>query len=126
MSLGKVSKLRLATCDVRLQQFVTALAADVDAGLVPGVSDITVLCGYRGKAEQDKAFRDGASKLLYPHSKHNRVPALAVDIAPFPIDWKNLAAFEALRKYALALASRMGIRIRVISWDLPHYELVSA
>lgn len=125
MSLGSVSKQRLATCDVRLQQFVTALAADVDAGLVPGVSDITVLCGYRGEAAQNKAFREGKSKLLYPHSKHNRTPSRAVDIAPYPIDWGDLAAFEALRKYGLELASRMGIRVRVISWDWPHWELVA-
>jgi peptidoglycan L-alanyl-D-glutamate endopeptidase CwlK len=124
MPLGKASKLKLATCDARLQQFVTALVADVDAGKVPGVSDITVLCGYRGQAEQNAAFQAGTSKLIYPHSKHNRVPSMAVDLAPYPIDWKDTEAFEALRRYALALASRMGIRIRVISWDLPHYELI--
>lgn len=122
--LGKTSKLHLATCDVKLQQFITALAADVDAGLVPGVKDLIVLCGYRGEAAQNKAFREGKSKKLYPHSKHNCVPSRAVDIAPYPINWQDVAAFEALRKYALELASRMGIRIRVISWDLPHYELV--
>jgi peptidoglycan L-alanyl-D-glutamate endopeptidase CwlK len=121
--LGKSSLLKLATCDARLQQLVTALAADVDSGLVPGVSDLTVLCGYRGQAEQDKAFRDGASKLQWPRSKHNRTPSAAVDIAPYPVDWKNTAAFEALREYTLELASRLHIRIRVISWDLPHYEL---
>lgn len=124
VSLGKESKLKLATCDVKLQQFVAALAADVDAGLVPGVSDLTVLCGYRGQTAQNEAFRTGKSKLIYPHSKHNRVPSMAVDIAPYPVNWKDEAAFQALRKYALELAAKLGIRIRVISWDLPHYELV--
>lgn len=124
MPLGKSSKVRLATCDARLQQLVTALVADVDAGKVPGVPDITVLCGYRGEKEQNEAFRIGTSKLQYPKSKHNKVPALAVDLAPYPLDWKNVKAFEALRKYTLDLASRMHIRIRVISWDLPHFELV--
>jgi len=125
MSLGKSSKLKLATCDARLQQFVTALAADVDDGKVPGVSDMTVLCGYRGEAEQNDAFKRGTSKLQYPKSKHNRIPALAVDVAPYPVDWKNNAAFEALREHGLKLAAKMHIRIRVISWDLPHYELVN-
>lgn len=124
--LGKTSKLLLATCDVRLQQLVTDVAAHVDAGACPGVSDITVLCGYRGEAAQNKAFREGKSKLLYPHSKHNRVPSMAVDIAPYPINWQDTAAFEALRKFVLERASALGIRIRVISWDLPHFELVSA
>lgn len=124
MALGKASKLKLATCDVRLQQLVTALVADVEAGLVPGVSDLTVLCGYRGEAAQNKAFREGASKLIYPHSKHNRIPSRAVDLAPYPIDWNDPVPFEALREHTLSLASRLGIRIRVISWDLPHYELL--
>lgn len=125
--LGKASKLKLATCDVRLQQLITDVMAHVDSGALAAddVHDLTVLCGYRGKAEQDKAFRDGASKLLYPHSKHNRVPAMAVDIAPFPLDWQNTARFEAVRKLVLERASALGIRIRVISWDLPHFELVS-
>lgn len=124
MPLGTKSKVRLAECDPRLGRFVEAVMADVDAGLVPGVGDLTVLCGFRGQAEQDDAFARGASKLKWPRSKHNKTPALAVDIAPYPVDWKNVKAFEALRKHALTVASRIGVRIRVISWDLPHYELI--
>lgn len=125
MPLGKSSALKLATCHADLRCFVAQLAADVDAGLVEGVHDLTVLCGYRGEAEQNDAFRRGTSKLQFPNSKHNKVPALAVDLAPYPVNWKDTAAFERLRAYALELASRMHIRIRVIPWDLPHYELVS-
>jgi peptidoglycan L-alanyl-D-glutamate endopeptidase CwlK len=124
MSLGKTSLAKLAQCDIKLQQLIQDVAARVDSGECHGVEDITVLCGYRGKEEQNKAFRDGASKLLFPHSKHNRTPALAVDIAPFPIDWKDRQAFERLRAFVLERASQLGIRIRVISWDLPHFELV--
>jgi hypothetical protein len=133
MSLGKASLLRLATCHPELRRFVQQLANDVDEGLVEGVSDLTVLWGYRGEAAQNEAFKRGTSKLQYPQSKHNKVPALAVDIAPYPIprtpsgEWDDKSPqWEALRAYALKLAARMHIRIRVISWDLPHYELVSA
>lgn len=125
MALGRSSKLRLATCDARLQQLITAVAARVDAGELAGagVRDLTVLCGYRGEAEQNAAFDRGASKLRWPRSKHNKVPALAVDIAPYPINWNDRAAFEALREFVLKVAAELGIPIRVISWDLPHFEL---
>jgi hypothetical protein len=128
MSLGKVSRLRLATCDVRLQQFVTALAADVDAGLVPGVSDISVACGHRNEADQNREFAEGDSKLQWPKSKHNTLPSRAVDVWPHPVDWTGAGrpAFEALRAHGLKLAAKMHIRVRVISWDWPHWELVEA
>lgn len=125
MPLGRESKLRLATCDARLQQLVTAVAAKVDAGaLLPLVGDISVACGYRGQAEQNAAFDRGASKLRWPRSKHNSVPSKAVDLWPSPVDWKRHDQFEAVRGLVLSTAAELGIRIRVISWDLPHFELV--
>jgi hypothetical protein len=45
--------------------------------------DLTILCGHRGQADQDAAFNSGASKLRWPRSKHNSMPSLAVDVAPF-------------------------------------------
>jgi peptidoglycan L-alanyl-D-glutamate endopeptidase CwlK len=124
VSLGKVSQNKLSTCHVELQRFVRALEKSIDADPLPHCSDITVLCGWRGKEEQDEAFRRGTSKLVWPKSKHNRMPySLAVDLAPYPVDWKNTAGFEELRKRALQVATAEDVHIRVISWDLPHYEL---
>ena len=45
-------------------------------------NDLTVLCGHRGKVEQDAAYKAGSSKLRWPKSKHNSTPSLAVDVAP--------------------------------------------
>jgi hypothetical protein len=125
MPLGAVSGGRLATCHPDLRRFVEELVEGIDAGelATAGVRDVTVLCGHRGKAEQDQAFERGTSKLRWPNSKHNQQPSLAVDIAPYPIDWDNLPAFDVLRGYALGVAARLGIRLRVISWDRPHFEL---
>ena len=44
--------------------------------------DLSVICGHRGQAEQDAAFRSGASKLAWPKSSHNVKPSRAVDVAP--------------------------------------------
>lgn len=123
MPLGKKSKEKLATCHPELQRLFEDVAAGVDRGECPGVKDITVLCGHRGQAEQDKAYADGSSKKQWPGSKHNALPSLATDAAPYPIDWDDLQSFRNLRGYVLDRAEALGIKIRVISWDWPHYEL---
>ncbi len=123
MPLGNLSRLRLSTCRPELVTFVEALADGIDAGECPGVEDITVLCGHRGEEAQNKAFADGASKKRWPDSEHNTMPSNAVDVAPYPVKWKDLTSFEALRTYGLKVAQRLGIRLRIISWDWPHWEL---
>ncbi len=51
--------------------------------------DCSVICGHRSMAEQDDAFQKGFSKVEYPKSKHNKLPSLAVDVVPYPIDWND-------------------------------------
>ena len=70
---GRLSTQRLSTCDERLQDICNEAIK---------VYDFSVLCGHRDEIEQKKLFREGKSKLEYPHSKHNSIPSLAVDIAP--------------------------------------------
>lgn len=125
MPLGKKSEEKLATCHPDIQRLVRAVATGVDKGECSGVHDITVVCGHRGQKEQDQAYKDGTSKKQWPGSKHNSLPSLAVDMAPYPIDWDDLQSFRNLRSYALDVADKHGIKIRVISWDWPHYELKS-
>lgn len=120
--LSNTSLSRLATCDERLQKVVTAVAA---------YFDFTVLEGHRGQAAQDLAVQQGRSQTPWPKSKHNSVPSRAVDLAPYPIDWKNEAAFMALAWAVAFEAGKLGIKIR---WggtfktlrDLPHFELEGA
>lgn len=88
---------------------------------------LVVLCGHRGQADQDAAFAAGTSKLKWPRGKHNKMPSLAVDVAPEPIDWNNVAAFEKLAKHMLEIAAEEGVDI---VWggawkmrDLVHFEL---
>lgn len=118
--LGHASLTKLATCHPDLVRLVLAYERRAKR-------DFTVLCGWRGEAEQDAAFASGASKLKWPKSKHNVLPkSLAVDIAPYPVDWTDAGkpAFHDQRDEVLELAGEMGIRIRVISWDWPHFEIV--
>jgi hypothetical protein len=123
MPLGKVSKLKLATCHPDLRRLIEAVAAGVDQGdlAYAGIHDITVLCGYRGRAEQDKAVADGASKTPWPRSKHNRIPADAVDVSPYPVDW-DARRLEILHAYVAGVAHAHGIDLFDISWDRPHIQ----
>lgn len=135
MSLGVASLKRLRECDPALQRYVREAEIEIDRGvLAPYVLDITVLCGWRGEAEQRAAFRANppTSKLDWPDSKHNAMALVngvwvprsrAVDVVPYPVEWKDDRQELVLRGYMLGLAARMGIRIRTISWDLPHFEL---
>ncbi len=127
---SNVSRDRLATCDPILQKLMERAVKRLD---------IAIVCGHRGKEEQDEAVRTGKSKLTFPKSKHNSLPSKAVDVAFW--DGKKLswdakqAAF--LAGYILACADEMGIEIRLgADWDrdrnitdekfidLPHVELV--
>jgi peptidoglycan L-alanyl-D-glutamate endopeptidase CwlK len=104
--------------------------------------DFKVICGFRGEAEQNKAFHDGYSKLMWPNSKHNKKPALAVDIMPYfagapHIRYNDKESCYLLAGYIKATADKLGIGLRWGgNWadnndyekssfiDLPHYELI--
>lgn len=126
-AFSKASQERLATCHPKLQAIMNKVILYVDC---------MIICGYRNKEDQDKAFREGKSKLMYPHGKHNTMPSNAVDVAPYPLDWNDTHAFARLAGYIQAVADSMGIPIR---WggdwnrngktnderfrDFPHFEL---
>ena len=76
---------RLATCDPRLQEV---------ANRVIGIVDFTILCGARGKEDQEKAFAEGNTKVHFPNSYHNKTPSQAFDAMPCPISWDD--PFEGL------------------------------
>lgn len=84
---SKLSKERLATCHPDLQAVCNELIKQYD---------FSVLEGRRGQREQDEAYRKGKSQVKYPHSAHNKIPSLAVDLAPYPIDWDNLSRFNEM------------------------------
>ena len=95
---------------------------------------LQVICGYRGKEDQDKAFAEKKSKLKFPESKHNKKPSLAVDIVPDPdrnpktIAWADLNEFEIMCHTVESCADELDIKIRLgrdFSFvDFPHIELV--
>lgn len=116
---GKTSIARLNTCHPDLQRLFNEVIKEVDC---------TILCGHRTEEEQTKAFESGNSQVKWPNSKHNSAPSLAVDVAPYPIEWNNIAVFKALAGIVKKKATELGI---AIEWggdwktfkDYPHYQL---
>ena len=102
-SFGVRSKERLLSCHVQLRQLFERVVETFDC---------TVLTGHRGIEDQNNAFLDGKSKVMWPDGKHNDRPSLAVDIAPWPVDWDDTARFYYFSGYVMGIAQEMGIPIR--------------
>ena len=125
---GKKSKLRLLTCDYRLQDVLKEVIKTVDC---------SVLEGHRDEERQNKLFKEGKTKVTYPKGRHNAKPSRAVDVVPYPVDWEDRERFHLFAGFVLGVAHRMDISLR---WggdwnqnfevddnkfdDFPHFELV--
>jgi hypothetical protein len=138
MALSETSRRRLALAHPLLQQIMNAAAANVD---------FLILDSQRGEAAQELAFKRRFTKVHFGHSAHNWTPALALDIAPEPLDWGNsddpVHNAKALKRFTdlqlnhiLFTARKFNIAIRQgVDWnrngiltddswdDLPHVEL---
>ncbi len=117
---GKKSRQRLDTCHSDLI---------VVFEIVLEHFDHSILCGHRNRQAQNKAFRDGKSKAMWPNSEHNDIPSNAADAAPYPIDWGErgntkqrkaaIARFYYFAGYVLAVADRENIKLRWGGdWDM--------
>lgn len=115
MKYSARSLKNIGQCHPDLQKIANELIKEMD---------VAVICGHRGEKEQNAAVARGTSKLRWPHSKHNKIPSLAMDVVPYPVDWEARARFLEMRERIKKIAARLGIELRFISWDLPHIELV--
>ena len=139
---GRKSREHLETCHPDLQTLFNTVIKEVDC---------SVTCGYRNKEDQDKAVASGNSKAVYPEGKHNSNPSTAVDVYPYPIDFKDLPRFYWFAGWVLAKAEilrNVGEITHKVKWggnwrglnkgkidfsynklpkvldDLPHFELI--
>lgn len=125
---GRRSSAQRATLHPKLQQIADAAIADYDYSIIKG---------YRGKYEQNKAVAEKRSTKLYPRSKHNKKPSSAMDCLPYlPTRaerenvWKNIAAFKEMIAVISYHAWRLGIKIECGGYwtkprDYPHIQLAN-
>jgi hypothetical protein len=125
---GKTSQLRLIEAHPDLQRLFSEVIKHFDC---------TVICGYRGQAEQEAAKAAGKSKASFGQSPHNYQPALAVDVVPYPVDWEDRERMFLFAGVVLGMAVSMGVGV---TWggdwdrdtevkdnsfdDLLHFELI--
>lgn len=103
---SKSSMRKLKQCDVRLQKIALKVVEKFDC---------TVVTGYRNRAEQNKAYKTGKSKLKYPNGKHNHFPSKAIDLAPYVkgkgISWDKDQCYY-FAGYVVRVAEELGIKLR--------------
>ena len=124
---GKRSRERLNTCNKKLQKVFNEVIKHVDC---------SVLEGHRGKDRQNKLFEENKTKVKHPNGRHNSYPSNAVDVTPYPVDWKDRERQTLFAGFVIGTAKQMGINIR---WggdwdqdfevadnrfdDFPHFEI---
>mgnify|MGYP003136547154 FL=1 len=124
---GRKSRERLSSCDEKLQKVFNEVIKHVDC---------SVLEGHRSKDRQNKLYEEGKTKVKYPNGRHNRQPSSAVDVTPYPVDWKDRERQTLFAGFVIGVASQMGIKLR---WggdwdqdfqvvdnrfdDFPHFEI---
>jgi len=115
-NFSKRSINRLKTCDHRLKRILLRVIKRFDC---------TVLEGHRTEEKQNEYYWNGKSKLMWPESKHNSEPSLAVDVAPWPIpenwgeDWRDRVKFYELKALIFYEAAEAGVKIRFGGdWDM--------
>lgn len=133
-SFGKRSLERLNTVHPDLQKVMHEAIKSFD---------ITVICGNRSIEEQQKLYSIGRVKKgdewettgrtvtnidgINKRSKHNYVPSLAIDIAPYPIDWEDIDRFNTMVQIVKNASIKVGVKIECgADWkmrDYPHFQL---
>ncbi len=97
------SRDNLRTCDYRLVELFNEVIRSFDC---------TIICGYRGQQAQDEAFFTGFSTKRWPESKHNTNPSLAIDVVPYPVDWKDIEPFKWMGPYVIGVGDSKGVKLR--------------
>ena len=89
---------KLSTCHIDLQTLFYEVIKNFDC---------IIICGQRGEADQEQAFKDGKTKLHWPSSKHNKIPSMAADVAPYPLDWSQDKRMYFFAGYVLGIAQKL-------------------
>ena len=96
---GKRSKRRLKGIHPKLVSVLNELVK---------IMDVTVIEGIRSKERQLELLEKGATKVKY--SKH--MDGKAVDLAPYPIDWKDRDRFHYMGGMIRGIAKQLNVPVR--------------
>ena len=97
------SKQRLSTCHTDLQRLFAEVIKYYNCKVIEG---------HRTEQRQQELFESGDNVTWTTKSKHLHDPSDAVDVAPYPIDWKDTVRFYHFGGFVLGIAQSMGLDIR--------------
>ena len=100
---GKKSKERLKGVDTKLINVLNELIK---------IMDVTIIEGVRSKEKQQEYFKDGKSKIDGITKKGMHQLGKAVDLAPYPVDWKNTGRFYYMGGMLRGIAKQLNIKVR--------------
>lgn len=135
-SFSKTSRNRLKTCHPDIRKVIEEAIL---------YYDFAILEGSRPEDLQNKYFMEGTSKVRYPNSYHNTTLAmikpehlgtdsnipcsLAIDVAPYPINWRDTSRFVELARIIKIIAKAHDIPLEwgfdKWGWDAAHFQLTS-
>ena len=96
---GKRSNERLRGIDARLVSVLNELVK---------IMDVTIIEGLRSEQRQEKLLKEGSTKTKF--SKH--ITGKAVDLAPYPIDWKDRDRFHYMGGMIRGIAKQLNVPVR--------------
>ena len=117
-TFSEISQKKLKTCDNGLQLIFNEVIKDFDC---------RVVYGHRSSGEQMDLFRQGRAYIkdewtitdrsrvvtycdgFAKKSKHNYMPSQAIDILPFPIDYKDIDRIYYFAGWVKCTAKRLNI-----------------
>lgn len=91
------------SCDVRLHFIFEEVIKHFDC---------TILEGYRSNEKQQEVYDMGLSHTKPGKSKHNKKPSLAIDVAPYPVDWNDIYRFYYFAGVVKGIALQLDIPLR--------------
>lgn len=115
----------------RMENVHPDLVAIADRALGYGVLDLTVLRegGTRTEEQQSVLVKKGVSQTMNSlHLIQADGFGYAIDLAPYPVDWKNIQAFCLMGTLMFRAAMELGTYIEwgghwVTFEDYPHFQL---
>ena len=125
---GNRSRGHLDSCHSDIQKVFNEVIKHIDCSVTEG---------YRDALAQNRYYDEGKRKVKHPHGRHNKIPSLAADVTPYPVDYADLERQTLFAGFVLGVAKMMGIdMIWGNDWDgdfqtkdtqlkdYPHFELV--
>ena len=96
---GKTSRRRLKGVDVKLINVLNELIK---------IMDVTIIEGLRSEERQKELLKQGKTKTKF--SKH--IKGKAVDLAPYPIDWKDRERFHYMGGMLRGIGKQLNTDVR--------------